>query len=161
MLLKKLTVLSAIAFTTAVILFSCKKNPSETIYSRTSDPMTVSQQIPVPGVASNGSGNISASYSTVTKTLTYTLSWQNLTSDSIRLILLHGPAEPGFAAPVVQAITPAFTGFPLKATASYSNTLFVDGTVVKEDDLLANKYYFEIRTKANPGGEIRGQLILQ
>jgi hypothetical protein len=33
--------------------------------------------------------------------------------------------------------------------------------VLKEEELLANKYYINLHTKANPAGELRGQLVMQ
>jgi len=38
--------------------------------------------------------------------------------------------------------------------------MFVDGVKIKEEHILAGEYYINLHTAANPGGEIRGQLIL-
>ena len=68
---------------------------------------------------------------------------------------IHGPAEPGKNAPPVIWLTkkgdqnPDFPS-PFKGTA--------DLTDDQAKDLMAGKYYVNIHTKANPAGEIRGQL---
>jgi hypothetical protein len=69
---------------------------------------------------------------------------------------IHGSADPGFNAGIIQT----FSGYPLKAKGSYSGNALMDGVVLKEVELLANKYYINIHTKLYPGGEIRGQLLM-
>lgn len=140
----------------AVIVACEKDNEDDEVYAKTGLPMNTAQEVPQPVVPSSATGTIDASYSKSTKTLTYKVTWQGLTSDSIRGMHIHGIAGPGFAAPILQN----FTGYPLKASGSYSGTLFADGTVIKEEDILANQFYVNIHTKANPAGEIRGQLTI-
>ncbi len=126
--------------------------------------MSTAQEVPPP-VGSSATGSINASYNKTSKTLTYTVTWQGLTSDSIRGMHIHGPADPGFAAGILQSFSASSasntSGYPLKASGSYSGSVFADGVVIKEEELLANKYYINIHTKLNPAGEIRGQLTLK
>ena len=109
-----------------------------------------------PPVTSTGSGSATVSYNKETKMLTYTVNWTNL-SDSVRAGHIHGPADPGFPAGVIHG----FTGVPVHKTASLSGSVLIDNTVLKESELLAGKYYINIHTKTFPGGEIRGQILLQ
>jgi hypothetical protein len=155
---KKIFLFSVLLFSFFAALISCNKDDDNTnnVYSKTGIPMSPSQEPPPPPVVSSATGSIDASYNKTTKTLTYKVTWQNLTSDSIRGMHIHGLADPGFNAPILQT----FSGYPLKASGSYSGTLFVDEVVFKESDILANKFYINIHTKAYPGGEIRGQLII-
>ena len=60
----------------------------------------------------------------------------------------HGPAEPGKNAGVAVPITPATSGSEGSATLTDAQTA----------DLLAGKYYVNVHTEANKGGEIRGQV---
>jgi hypothetical protein len=60
----------------------------------------------------------------------------------------HGPAAPGANGPPVVVVKDPTT--PISGTAIL--------TPAQEADLLAGKWYFNVHTQANPGGEIRGQL---
>jgi len=62
----------------------------------------------------------------------------------------HGPAAPGANAPPVVPVPAANLANPMTGTATLD-----DGQIA---DLKAGKWYFNIHTAANPGGEIRGQL---
>ncbi|MFN2456684.1 MAG: CHRD domain-containing protein [Chitinophagaceae bacterium] len=141
----------------SVVIASCDKDDEGSDFVKTGLPMTPGQEVPTPPVASNATGSIDATYSQRTRTLSYKVTWQGLTSDSIRGMHIHGPADPGTAAGILQG----FSGYPLKASGTYSGSVFVDGVVIKEEVLLANKLYINLHTKANPAGEIRGQLIMQ
>ena len=64
----------------------------------------------------------------------------------------HGPGAIGANAKSAIAINS-----PIKSPSEGRATL----TAAQTEDLLAGKWYVNIRTKAHPGGEIRGQLILR
>ena len=158
--------LSFIAVAAVAILASCKKDPDYTVYTK-SAPMTAAQVVPTQATPSAASGTVTGSYDVNSKTLTYSLSWTGLSSDSIRSIRLHGPAEVGYAAPAVQTTSapanPLTTAspFPLKAAGSWSQSIKADESVVKEADILANRFYVQIYTKAYPAGELRGTVVVQ
>jgi hypothetical protein len=61
----------------------------------------------------------------------------------------HGPAEAGKNAGVAVAI-PNATSSPVEGSATLTDA--------QAADLVAGKYYINIHTAANPGGEIRGQV---
>lgn len=149
----------------AVILFlsSCVKDKDDTVFYITAAPLTAAQTIPPSNATS--SGTIDANYSRGTKTLSYKVSWTNL-MDTATLLHVHGLADAGAIAiaPYPNGIIQTFTrtstpALSPKKDASFSGTLYIDGTVLKEEDLLAGKYYIDLHTKAKPAGELRGQLV--
>ena len=124
---------------------------SATIY------MTGAQE--VPAVTTTATGTISATYSQVTKILDYLVAWDGL-SGNAAAAHIHGTAETGVAAGVLQDFSNTSNPFPKTVSGYYKGSLFIDGVKFKEEFLLAGKYYVNIHTARNPGGEIRGQLIL-
>ena len=147
--------LTAVLFLFSFFFVSCDKElnlePGEYIGATT---MSGSQE--VPAVTTTASGSISVTYSQRDKTLRYTITWTGLSGNPTGAHI-HGIAEEGVNAGVLQT----FNGFPAATTGSYSGTLLVDGVKIKEEYLLSGKYYANIHTAANPGGQIRGQIILR
>ena len=103
----------------------------------------------VPPNSSSGTGTLQASYDTATKELTYTVDYSGLTGNAT-MAHFHGPAEPGKNASVVVPVKGSVAS-PIKGTATLTDT--------QAADLLAAKWYFNIHTEANKGGEIRGQVM--
>ena len=62
----------------------------------------------------------------------------------------HGPAEAGKNAGVAVAI-PGIATSPAEGSATLTDA--------QAADFLAGKYYVNVHTAANPGGEIRGQVV--
>ena len=144
----------------AFFLSSCEKdnrgNELSSIITNNGISMTGAQV--VPANASAATGSIDASYDRKSRILSYKITWTGLTA-AITAIHVHGGAGMGYMAlvPPVQVLS----GYPTTASGSYSGTLFVDNSVVKQDDLLAGQYYIDIHTNTpvyNVTGEIRGQL---
>jgi len=165
MKLTKLTALSILLFSSGWILTSCEPDEElkKTIeFERTGISMTGSQETP-PNTAS-GLGTLNVHYNRNTKILTYSAAWSGLTG-AVTAMHIHGLAPGGFAAGVVQTISTSAiakcSGSGNTSCGSYNGTLYVDGVVVKEQDLLNGVYYLNIHTAAFPGGEIRGQVIFQ
>jgi hypothetical protein len=104
----------------------------------------------VPANTSPGKGEANVDYDKATKKLTYKLTFSGLTGDATAAHF-HGPAAPGANAGVV---VPIGSGAPANPTEG-SATL----TDAQAADLLAGKWYVNVHTKANPGGEIRGQVV--
>ncbi|MEO5999137.1 MAG: CHRD domain-containing protein [Chitinophagaceae bacterium] len=139
-----------------VAIFSaCKKDddPVTTMYSKTGIIVNTSKEVPAV-TTSNATGTMDVSYDKTTRLLTYKVSW-NALSDSITGSHIHGTASTVTNANVVVPFTVANKG---ALTGNYAGTFTVDGIAIKEDSLLLGKYYLNIHTKKNPGGEIRGQI---
>jgi CHRD domain len=103
----------------------------------------------VPSKTGDGSGTLTATLDTKTHELKYHVEFQGL-SGPATAAHFHGPAAPGVnGGPQVPVKTTPIES-PIEGTATL--------TLEQQRDLLDGKWYFNIHTKANPGGEIRGQL---
>ena len=103
----------------------------------------------VPAVATKGSGELFATLDTATKQLRYTLSVTGL-SGPAAAAHFHGPAAAGANAGVAVPITGDLAN-PVSATATLTDAQIAD--------LAAGKWYVNVHTAANKGGEIRGQVM--
>jgi hypothetical protein len=101
----------------------------------------------VPPTESKGTGTAKLSYDKATKTLKWTVTYSGL-SGPATAAHIHGPAEPGKNAPV--AIGFAKAESPIEGSATLTDA--------QAADLAAGKFYINVHTAANKGGEIRGQL---
>ena len=109
---------------------------------------TLSGKSEVPPNASAGTGTADIDYDAASKKLSWKLTYSGL-SGPATAAHFHGPAEAGKNAGVAVAIPNA-----TKSPATGSATL----TDAQAADLEAGKYYVNVHTQANPGGEIRGQV---
>jgi hypothetical protein len=101
-----------------------------------------------PPNTSAGTGTADIDYDAATKKLTWKLTYSGL-SGPATAGHFHGPAEPGKNAGVAVAIPNATTS-PAEGSATLTDA--------QAADLMAGKYYVNVHTAANPGGEIRGQV---
>ncbi|HEX3399843.1 MAG TPA: CHRD domain-containing protein [Acetobacteraceae bacterium] len=110
---------------------------------------TMSGKSEVPPTTSNGSGDVLATLDTSNKTLTYTMTYYGL-SGPATAAHFHGPAAAGANAGVVVPIgtNPAS---PTSGTATLTDAQI--------KDLEAGKWYANVHTADNKGGEIRGQMM--
>lgn len=103
----------------------------------------------VPPNDSKGTGNLDAAYDTASKKMTYTITYTGLTGPATAAHF-HGPAAAGANAPPVVPVT-----------GSVASAIKGEATVTEAQlaDLQAGRWYFNIHTDANKGGEIRGQVM--
>jgi CHRD domain len=106
------------------------------------------QNNPQPN-ASTATGTAEVAYDTTSKMLTWTVTFNGLTGPATAAHF-HGPAAPGANAGVALLIgnTPAS---PAKGTATLTDA--------QAADLMGGRWYVNIHTEANRGGEIRGWLM--
>lgn len=107
-----------------------------------------------PMITTAASGKLDISYNKTSKILYYTVSWKSLSSIPVGSHI-HGDASRGENAPVKVDFTAAL---PKTVDGTYSGMVVVDEVAIMEADLLSGKYYVNIHTALNPGGEIRGQM---
>jgi len=109
---------------------------------------TLDSKSEVPANASAGKGTADLDYDPATKKLSWKLNYSGL-SGPATAAHFHGPAEAGKNAGVAVAI-PNAAASPVEGSATLTDA--------QAADLVAGKYYINIHTAANPGGEIRGQV---
>jgi hypothetical protein len=102
----------------------------------------------VPPNSSAGTGTADIDYDAASKKLSWKLTYSGL-SGPATAAHFHGPAEAGKNAGVAVAI-PSATSSPAEGSATLTDA--------QAADLAAGKYYVNVHTAANPGGEIRGQV---
>jgi hypothetical protein len=110
--------------------------------------VTLDAKSEVPPNASTATGTADVDYDPATKKLTWTLTYSGLTG-AATAAHFHGPGEPGKVAGVKVPI-PGATSSPAEGSATLTDE--------QAADFLAGKYYINVHTAANPGGEIRGQV---
>ena len=101
----------------------------------------------VPPTTSTGTGAATVTLDTATMKVTWDVTYSGLSGPAMAAHI-HGPADPGQNAPVV-------VPFKVKASPIKGSKIL---TAAQVADLEAGKYYVNIHTAANKGGEIRGQL---
>lgn len=103
----------------------------------------------VPPTTSAGTGTLGATFDTVTKKLSWTVTYAGLTGPAT-MAHFHGPAKEGVAAPVM---------VPIKGELASPINGEAELTADQAKALQAGEMYFNIHTAANKPGEIRGQVV--
>jgi hypothetical protein len=103
----------------------------------------------VPANASTGSGTLEASLDKATGVLSWTVNYAGL-SGPAKAGHFHGPAAAGANAGVALPFTGSVES-PIKGSATLNEAQMAD--------LVAGKWYVNLHTAANPGGELRGQVM--
>jgi len=103
----------------------------------------------VPPNDTKGSGTLAATFDTASKVLSWNVTYSGL-SGPAAAAHFHGPADPGVNAAVIVPM-PGSLDSPMKAQATLTDA--------QAAELLAGKWYYNIHTAQNKGGEIRGQVV--
>ncbi len=131
----------------ALALGACSTQPM-TMPDATAMSARLSGASEVPPTASSASGRVEASLDKKSNELSWTVTYSGL-SGPATAAHFHGPAMPGANAGVVVPLTGDMAS-PMKGKSTL--------TAAQAADLLAGKWYMNVHTAANPGGEIRGQV---
>ena len=136
----------AILLATALLLASCSMmQPSNTV--KLGGRLSGANQ--VPPVASDGGGSAEVTLNKDTNLLTWKITYTGL-SGPARAAHFHGPATTAQAVGVILGFTGSVES-PIQGTATV--------TPAQAADILAGKWYANVHTAKNPGGEIRAQIV--
>jgi hypothetical protein len=111
--------------------------------------VTLDGKSQVPPNTSAGTGTADLDYDAPSKKLTWKITYSGL-SGPATAAHFHGPAAAGANAGVKVPI-PNATSSPVEGSATLTDE--------QAADLMGGKYYINVHTAANPGGEIRGQVV--
>jgi hypothetical protein len=127
---------------------ACASSAEEDLAGAPKLPTYTATLAPGAGITSTGKGTGTFTYDPATHALNYNVSYSGL-SGPATAAHIHGPADPGAnAGPVVPFANPAS---PIVGTATLTDA--------QAADLAAGKWYVNVHTGANRGGEIRGQIV--
>ncbi|MEJ0069152.1 MAG: CHRD domain-containing protein [Pseudomonadota bacterium] len=104
----------------------------------------------VPPTAGAGSGKGTFTLNPATKELKWSVTYSGLSSDATAAHI-HGPAASGANAGVAINLAPSGMKSPLEGSATLTDAQIAD--------LTSGKYYLNVHTATNKGGEIRGQIV--
>ncbi len=133
---------------TALTFASFALNPCQAITHTLSGAMDVFQATTNPSDTGTGSGTISGDYDSLTKTLNYSIAWQDLTTSVTNMHFHLGAPNIG-------------GGVELAISAPFSSPQVGSGIILnasQETNLLAGNWYVNVHTGDFGGGEIRGQV---
>lgn len=135
----------------AVALAACSSMPgmgsgSSSMLVPVKAQLDAKQEVPPNG--SPATGMLEGNFNKATSLLTWKVTYQGL-SGPASMAHFHGPAPMGQNAGIVVPFANARS--PIEGSATL--------TPAQAADLMAGKWYVNVHTAANPGGEIRGQVM--
>jgi hypothetical protein len=149
----RLSVLT-LAVTSLVLSTGCGKDDNNN--NNTADMYTINATMAssqeVPTNSSTGTGTVTGTYNATNNSLQYNVSWSGLTGTAT-VGHFHGAAAAGSNANPIIFFNLVNNG--TSGTATGTITL----TDAQEVDFLAGKWYANVHTATNTGGEIRAQII--
>lgn len=145
--MKRLSIILALAFTTAILFIACSKDEDTNTPGFTQTYQAELRGVhAIPTNSSSATGIFNATYNSETGILTYSLTYTNMTPTSWAI---HVGAA-GTAGPVV---------FPLGTITPSPKTGSVTLTAAQFSNLSTGLLYVNITSLGFPEGEIRGQII--
>lgn len=139
----------------AAAVAGCSMPPGQTPAPEDASLVTLTTELrgsnEVPPNASLASGSVDAVFNTKTSLLRWKASFSGLSGPPIGAHF-HGPAPVGTNAGVALP-WPSLITSPMEGSATL--------TAAQAADLLAGRWYANIHTAANPGGEVRGQMTVR
>ena len=136
----------AVAVVAAISMVGCSGMMMKSNSAEFSASLTGAAE--VPPVAGTGTGALTASLNKDTSELSWKITYSGLTGPATAAHF-HGPALAGANAGVVLGFDSAASPIEGKATL----------TAAQVADLIAGKWYVNVHTASNKGGEIRGQVV--
>jgi hypothetical protein len=106
----------------------------------------------VPSNTTGGTGSATVTLDSATNKITWNVTFSGLTG-AATAAHIHGPAPAGKNAGVMEWLSTK--GQPAASPISGSATI----TAAQASDMMNGQCYVNVHTAANPGGEIRGQLM--
>jgi hypothetical protein len=116
---------------------------------------TLSGAAEVPAVTTTGTGTLTGTYDKDTKIITATVTWR-VEGTALTGMHFHGPASTTENAGVIIG----FTGYSTANSGTFTTTTRAL-TAAEETDFLAGKWYLNVHSDRNRGGEIRGQVSVR
>ena len=151
--LRQVLALTAIAVLSSAVLAQTTSMPIKPMASMPGGALsTLSSAAEVPPNTSGGTGTVETAFNKQTNELSWIVTYQGL-SGPLTAAHFHGPAMPGANAGVVVPVAAGITASPIKGSATL--------TPAQAADLSAGKWYLNLHTAANPGGEVRAQIAPQ
>ena len=140
---------AALTLVGAVAITGCSMmNPSSNLVALTTQLSAANE---VPPNASKASGSVDAVLNKDTNLLRWKINYTGL-SGPATAGHFHGPAQVGANAGVALP-WPGVMSTPSEGSATL--------TAAQAADLMAGRWYANVHTAANPGGEIRGQMTVR
>lgn len=139
---------SSVLLAGLVALSACNTSPMASSQSGLSARLSGAQQ--VPANASTATGTLVANLDRQTRLLTWTVNFTPM-SGPATAAHFHGPASIGQNAGVSLPFSGSLDS-PMRGSATLTETQVAD--------LVNGRWYVNLHTAANPGGELRGQVAL-
>ena len=139
------TLLGGALLGATLAIAGCGMMPMSQTTSATNQLSGAQEVPPKPG---SGAGTVVTSLNKDTKMLRWTITYSGL-SGPVTAGHFHGPAAAGANAGVVLPFSGSMAS-PIEGSATLTDAQMAD--------LVAGKWYANLHTAANPGGEIRGQV---
>ncbi len=136
----------------STVFYACKKDEVSSLMTVSA---TLSGVNEVPAVVTTGAGTLTGTYDKDTKVITYNIQW-TVEGAALTGMHFHGPASTTENAGVIIG----FSGYSTANKGTFTGVLPAL-TAAQEVDFLAGKWYLNIHSERNRGGEIRGQVSVK